>query len=103
MPVLVDGVDVREWNKQELRRHLGLVLQDVFLFSGDIANNITLGDRRIGEAQMLEAARRAQIAPFIETLPANTTRKFRSAARHCRRDSGNSCLSRGRWLSIRRS
>jgi len=67
--ILVDGVDVREWNKQELRRHLGLVLQDVFLFSGDIANNITLGDRRIGEAQMLAAARRAQIAPFIETLP----------------------------------
>ncbi|HME59796.1 MAG TPA: ABC transporter transmembrane domain-containing protein, partial [Candidatus Binatia bacterium] len=41
--ILVDGVDVREWNKQELRRHVGLVLQDVFLFSGDIAHNITLG------------------------------------------------------------
>ena len=67
--ILVDGTDVREWNKQELRRHLGLVLQDVFLFSGDIAANITLGDPRIAEAQMLEAARRAQIAPFIERLP----------------------------------
>ena len=67
--ILVDGIDVREWNKQELRRHLGLVLQDVFLFSGDIANNITLGDRRIGQERMLEAARRAQIAPFIEKLP----------------------------------
>lgn len=67
--ILVDGVDVREWNKQELRRYLGLVLQDVFLFSGDIANNITLGDRRISEERMLEAARRAHIAPFIEKLP----------------------------------
>jgi ATP-binding cassette subfamily B protein len=67
--ILVDGIDVREWNKQELRRHLGLVLQDVFLFSGDIATNITLGDRRISEAEMLRAARRAQIAPFIEKLP----------------------------------
>jgi ATP-binding cassette subfamily B multidrug efflux pump len=67
--ILIDGVDVREWNKQELRRHLGLVLQDVFLFSGDIANNITLGDRRIDEKLMLEAARRAHIAPFIEKLP----------------------------------
>jgi len=67
--ILVDGIDVRQWNKQELRRHLGLVLQDVFLFSGDIATNITLGDARITEAQMLEAARRAQIAPFIERLP----------------------------------
>jgi ABC-type multidrug transport system fused ATPase/permease subunit len=67
--ILVDGIDVREWNKQELRRHLGLVLQDVFLFSGDMAANITLGDQRISEAQMLEAARRAQIAPYIEKLP----------------------------------
>ncbi len=67
--ILVDGIDIREWNKQELRRHLGLVLQDVFLFSGDIATNITLGDARIGEAQMREAARRAHIAPFIEQLP----------------------------------
>jgi ATP-binding cassette subfamily B protein len=67
--ILIDGVDIREWNKQELRRHLGLVLQDVFLFSGDIANNITLGDRRIDEKRMLAAARRAHIAPFIEKLP----------------------------------
>jgi ATP-binding cassette subfamily B protein len=67
--ILVDGIDVRDWNKQELRRHLGLVLQDVFLFSGDIAANITLGDARIGEAEMLDAARRAHIAPFIEKLP----------------------------------
>ncbi|HEY7221177.1 MAG TPA: ABC transporter ATP-binding protein [Candidatus Binatia bacterium] len=67
--ILVDGIDIRHWNKQELRRHLGLVLQDVYLFSGDIAANITLGDGRIGETQMFDAARRAQIAPFIEKLP----------------------------------
>jgi ATP-binding cassette subfamily B protein len=67
--ILVDGVDIREWDKQALRRQLGLVLQDVFLFSGDIATNITLGDSRIDEAQMLDAARRAQITPFIEMLP----------------------------------
>ncbi len=67
--ILVDGVDIHEWNKQELRRHLGLVLQDVFLFSGDVATNITLGDRRISEERMTEAARRVHIAPFIEKLP----------------------------------
>src|SRR5262245_1516413 len=67
--ILIDGVDVREWNKQELRRHLGLVLQDVFLFSGDMSANITLGDQRVGDARVLEAAQRAQIAPFIESLP----------------------------------
>jgi ABC-type multidrug transport system fused ATPase/permease subunit len=68
--ILVDGVDVREWDKQQLRQQLGLVLQDGFLFSGDMATNISLGDRRIGEARIREAARRAQIAPFIERLPA---------------------------------
>lgn len=67
--ILVDGIDVREWNKQELRRHLGLVLQDVFLFSGDIATNITLGDPRISEQRMVDAAARAQITAFIDKLP----------------------------------
>ncbi len=67
--ILVDGIDVRQWNKQDLRRHLGLVLQDVFLFSGDIATNITLGDARIAESGMLDAARRAHIASHIEKLP----------------------------------
>jgi len=67
--ILVDGIDVREWNKQELRRHLGMVLQDVFLFSGDIASNITLGDPRISQQRMIEAAARAQILPFIGKLP----------------------------------
>lgn len=66
---MIDGIDVRAWNKQELRRHLGLVLQDVFLFSGDIADNITLGDPRISQQRMVEAATRAQITPFIEKLP----------------------------------
>src|SRR5262245_33905076 len=67
--IRVGGIDIREWNKQELRQHLGLVLQDVFLFSGDMLTNITLGDPRISEAQALEAARRAQIARFIEKMP----------------------------------
>lgn len=67
--ILVDGVDVREWSKQELRRQLGLVLQDVFLFSGDMATNITLGDPRISQQRMIDAAARAQVAPFIDRMP----------------------------------
>jgi ATP-binding cassette subfamily B multidrug efflux pump len=67
--ILVDGIDVRDWHKQTLRHHLGLVLQDVFLFSGDIAANVTLGEPRISRQHMIEAARRAHIAPFIEQLP----------------------------------
>ena len=68
--ILVDGLDIRSWNKQDLRRHLGLVLQDVFLFSGNMADNITLGDPLISEERMKEAARRVHIAPFIEHFPA---------------------------------
>ena len=67
--ILGDGIDIGELNKQELRRHLGLVLQDVFLFSGDITANISLGDRGISEARVIEAASRAHIAPFIDRLP----------------------------------
>ena len=67
--ILVDGIDIRDWDKQDLRRHVGLVLQDVFLFSGDIAANITLADPRISSEKMIQAARRVHIAPFIEKLP----------------------------------
>jgi ABC-type multidrug transport system fused ATPase/permease subunit len=67
--ILVDGLDIREWNKHELRRHLGLVLQDVFLFSGDIASNITLGDLRVSAQRMIEACHKVRIAPYIERLP----------------------------------
>jgi len=67
--ILVDGIDVRQWDKQELRRQFGLVLQDVFLFSGDVATNLTLGEPRIDEHAMMAAARRVHIAPFIERLP----------------------------------
>ena len=67
--ILVDGIDIRDWDKQQLRRHLGLVLQDVFLFSGDVAANITLGDTRVSEQRMTDAAQRVHIASFIEKLP----------------------------------
>ncbi|MBZ0168842.1 xenobiotic ABC transporter ATP-binding protein [Candidatus Methylomirabilis lanthanidiphila] len=67
--VCVDGVDVREWDKRALRRQIGLVLQDVFLFSGDIARNISLGDRAVSDAHMIEAARRVHAEDFIDRLP----------------------------------
>ena len=46
------------------------MLQDVFLFSGNIAENISLGDARVSEQRLMEAAHRVHIAPFIERLPA---------------------------------
>ena len=67
--VRIDGIDVREWDKRTLRRHLGLVLQDVFLFSGDVARNISLGDPDVSEARGVEAARRVHAQGFISRLP----------------------------------
>jgi ATP-binding cassette subfamily B protein len=67
--ICIDGIDVREWDKRSLRRHLGLVLQDVFLFSGDIARNISLGDPTITPERVAEAARRVHAQGFIDRLP----------------------------------
>jgi len=66
--VRIDGIDVREWEKRTLRRHLGLVLQDVFLFSGDIARNISLSDPAIPHERVAEAARRVHAQSFIDRL-----------------------------------
>lgn len=67
--VLVDGLDVRGWDQRDLRRHIGLVLQDVFLFSGTIEDNIRLGTRTITDAQVRAAAEFVNAAPFIARLP----------------------------------
>ena len=68
--ILLDGVDVRDYNLSELRRAIGVVLQDHFLFAGTIAGNIALGDPRIGPDRIREAARAVRADRFIERLPA---------------------------------
>ncbi len=67
--IRVDGHDLREFDLKELRRHIGVVLQDVFLFAGTIADNITLGNKDITEAQIWEAADLVGARRFIERLP----------------------------------
>ncbi len=67
--VLVDGVDVREWDLAALRRHIGVVLQDVFLFTGTIASNLTLDRPDVPLAVAVEAARTVNADRFIERLP----------------------------------
>jgi len=67
--VLVDGTDVRRFPQRDLRRHVGLVLQDVFLFSGTITDNIRLGDPAISDADVQRAAEQTGAARFIEALP----------------------------------
>ncbi|HMK38189.1 MAG TPA: ABC transporter ATP-binding protein [Bacteroidota bacterium] len=67
--ILVDGVDIRNVPQADLRRHIAVVLQDVFLFSGDIATNISLGNGDISEERVRAAARVVGASRFIEQLP----------------------------------
>lgn len=67
--IFVDGVDVREWDLQVLRRHIGVVLQDVFLFAGDIATNISLGRTDLSQAELERAAQYVNADRFIQRLP----------------------------------
>jgi ATP-binding cassette subfamily B protein len=67
--VLIDGLDVRYLAQGELRRHVGAVLQDPFIFSGTIASNIRLGESTITDEQVREAARYVNASDFIERLP----------------------------------
>ncbi|HEX7241739.1 MAG TPA: ABC transporter ATP-binding protein [Longimicrobiaceae bacterium] len=67
--VLFDGVPIRRVPVTELRSRVGLVLQDVFLFSGDVRYNVRLGREDIGDARVEEAARRVGADPFIRRLP----------------------------------
>jgi ATP-binding cassette subfamily B protein len=66
--IQVSGVDVRDWDLQALRRHIGVVLQDVFLFSGDIRTNLALGDRSVALDRIENAARLANADTFIRRL-----------------------------------
>ncbi|HLB01344.1 MAG TPA: ABC transporter ATP-binding protein [Bacteroidota bacterium] len=67
--ILVDGTDIRRMRQKDLRRHIALVLQDVFLFSGDIRSNISLGNDAIPDDRIRAAARVVGAHRFIEALP----------------------------------
>ncbi len=66
--ILIDGEDVRNFDLQGLRRSIGIVLQDVFLFSGSISENIRLGNKAIGDEQVDRAARTVHASQFIQKL-----------------------------------
>jgi len=67
--VLVDGHNVRDLAQADLRRHVGAVLQDPFIFSGTVASNIRLHEQGISDERIREAARFVNAAKFIERLP----------------------------------
>jgi ATP-binding cassette subfamily B protein len=64
--ILLDGIDIRLWDLRKLRENFAVVLQDVFLFSGDIAGNIRLGNRTITDERIEWAAREVHASGFIE-------------------------------------
>lgn len=67
--ILIDGTDIREFELGTLRKHIGVVMQDVFLFSNTIYYNITLGNPNITREQVMEAAEMVGASKFIERLP----------------------------------
>jgi ATP-binding cassette, subfamily B, multidrug efflux pump len=67
--ILLDGVDLREHDLNELRKHFAVVLQDPFLFTGTLAENIRLGNDAITEIELRQAARDVNVLDFIEGLP----------------------------------
>ncbi len=66
--ILVDGIDIREIAQAELRRYIGVILQESFLFAGDVKRNITLGDD-YSLAEVKQAAKLVNIHRFINQLP----------------------------------
>jgi len=66
--ILLDGVPIREVSQRDLRERIGLVLQDVFLFSDDVSFNIRMGETRITDQEVRQAAHEVGAAHFIERL-----------------------------------
>jgi ATP-binding cassette subfamily B protein len=67
--IRIDGKDIRETDMAELRRNIGVVLQDVFLFSGDIEYNIRIGNESLSPEMVQRAAKKANVAAFIDRFP----------------------------------
>ena len=67
--ILIDGIDIRERDITQLRSQIGLVMQDTFLFAGDIEENVRLGDRKIDEEKVREVAQVVNAEKFIQRLP----------------------------------
>ena len=67
--ILIDGIDIRDLNLSDLRRHIGWVSQDVFLFHGTVAENIAYGSFEASQGQIIQAAKAAEAHDFIQQLP----------------------------------
>ena len=75
--IRIGGIDIREFDPRELRRHFGIVLQDPHLFAGTLADNIRLGDADISDASLRLAAGQVNLTDFIASLPDGLAHKVR--------------------------
>jgi len=66
--ILIDGHDVREYDRRALRARIAVVMQDVFLFAGTVAENVRLGNAALGDAEVRRACETVHAAPFIERM-----------------------------------
>ena len=67
--IAIDGIDIRDMTKHSLRSHIGIVQQDVFLFTGTIRENIAYGRQGASDEEILAAARKAHLEDFVNKLP----------------------------------
>ncbi|MBL7128355.1 MAG: ABC transporter ATP-binding protein [Ignavibacteria bacterium] len=67
--IMLDGIDIRKFNQKDLRKNIAVVLQDVFLFSGDIKSNIDLGNTSISSDTLNSSVKNVGLNDFIESLP----------------------------------
>ncbi|MDZ7638067.1 MAG: ABC transporter ATP-binding protein [Bryobacterales bacterium] len=67
--IRIGGIDIRELDSRDLRRHFGIVLQDPYLFTGTLGGNIRLGSSWIQDEDMISAAEQVNLLDYIETLP----------------------------------
>ncbi|HAM79951.1 ABC transporter ATP-binding protein [Ornithinibacillus bavariensis] len=67
--ITIDGHNTMEWSRQQVRSHMGIVLQDPFLFSGTIISNVTMNDPKITREKAIQALRTVGADRFIEKLP----------------------------------
>lgn len=66
--ITIDSTDIREFTRESLRKHIGIVAQDVFLFAGTVKENIAYGDFTASDEEIIEAAKKANIHDFVLTL-----------------------------------
>ena len=94
--ILLDGVDIREMDLQDVRRLFGIVLQDPFLFTGTLESNVKLGTTTIDRATIERALREVGLGPFLDPTPARSGNACDGARRDAIRRPAAVCQLRAR-------